>query len=619
MSEEQAGRETGGKDVNGQASQLTASSQPARAARQVMRAVVVAVVFLALGYVVFCWSMGQARIVYLVNGLEIPYVARIDGKEHHMGASTVQKVRVREGDLRVEMVDANTSATLPAETVSIRTSLLKRPFERWTFLVNPDRTALFQVARVFYMNRARVTKPQRALQDKDSEPVASYAGATTLVALRDVDYPFTQAPESIPTHSGSKIVTQKMVTTVAGEAAMTKAAMLNLHIGKAEDRLLEAVTRQHILFHPDDAEYYVVLQRVARPESRIEFLKPLLAKRPVIVVAHRAYQGAMEEAGMSAELEKEYAAFSAAAPGDRDLLYLHGRACADWRAGLELVKKATAGDAPHPQASLYLSSWMLSNGQFSEAADLARKAAATPAWKEKAEGCLLDALILGGQYDDALKLVARLHAGAPVERTMSQIEILCAMGKPDRARDAATSAIQDMMRDLPGFVPERHGNLIMAYLESGLGNAEKFVKHARESGSPELELVAELTSGNLARAEGLAAQYASRNVLRTHLLMFVALSRDGKTSSAQEHLQKALSVLEQGDRTDRAIAATLSGKPAMSPDQLVTAQYERPATKALILTALGLVDKPNREICFSLARKLNSPGSLYYLLLRSVL
>jgi hypothetical protein len=99
--------------------------------------------------------------------------------------------------------------------------------------------------------------------------------------------------------------------------------------------------------------------------------------------------------------------------------------------------------------------------------------------------------------------------------------------------------------------------------------------------------------------------------------LYLSAKAFGNESAAQKHLTAAIDALEKGDYDDKTVAAALKGSPTIPAKDLVRMR-ESVERKVITLAALGLVDAPNREMYFSMARKLNFEPTFPHLLVEKV-
>src|SRR5262249_28049429 len=133
------------------------------------------------------------------NGLERMYVARINGTMYEVPPHNAMKIRVAEGDLKVEITDP---AAVPPETVSIHSSFWTRPFTAPTFVLNPDHTAIIRDSKIFY---AEGTPPP---------PQSNFAGGRALLTFDDIDYAFSDPPRTVSVESSSATVQKRTLAIV---------------------------------------------------------------------------------------------------------------------------------------------------------------------------------------------------------------------------------------------------------------------------------------------------------------------------------------------------------------------------------------------------------------------
>src|SRR6266851_6232264 len=93
---------------------------------------------LLIWYLVAAFQMGKARQVFLVNGLDKPYAALINGREQNLQPRATRSIELPEGEIDIRFAD------LPLAPVQCRieTPFFTRPFTSRTFIINPDQLAI---------------------------------------------------------------------------------------------------------------------------------------------------------------------------------------------------------------------------------------------------------------------------------------------------------------------------------------------------------------------------------------------------------------------------------------------------------------------------------------------
>ena len=85
--------------------------------------------------------------VFVVNGTSLPYVAIIDGSEHHIPAKADLPLDLDEGS---HTINVQNHPEIDPASFKLQTNFWTRPFNHRTFVINPDRAALLYERDVQY-------------------------------------------------------------------------------------------------------------------------------------------------------------------------------------------------------------------------------------------------------------------------------------------------------------------------------------------------------------------------------------------------------------------------------------------------------------------------------------
>jgi tetratricopeptide (TPR) repeat protein len=575
-----------------------------------MKVGAVVVLLAVIAYLAIAWAIGMRRQVFLVSGLDRPYTVRINNDTHTLHAGGVQKVRIPEGQLKIEFVDA--PFPVPPETVNVRTPFFSRPFTSHSIVVNPDRAAVVQKVTAYYVPRSSGrTNP---------DPSISLAAGRALHHYTGIDHPFEDFPERLTTKQRDGQVTRQGLALLRPDQRMQKYYLLLNLITTIGQETAAEIARRHLLLEPEEHEYLAVLQTTATPEQMAQFLRQGLSRRPILMQWHRSYQYMMERTGKHADVEREYDQMLAADPQNKDLMYLAGRAAADLEKNLSLNRKAAEGADACPYALYSLASYHLANGEFPQAVDLVSRAVKLLPKADEIRVYQKHALHAAGRYDELLAVVATEQT-KPFPYSLigftDEAYIHTVRGQAVRAKDA----IDRMSRHLtatagPQYASQQVGHL-QAILDYVKGDVAKFSKALSASDDAPDQFSAHVAANDLAAAEKAVPKLRQVSA-EHHLILYLLASQQAKRDAADKHVNSAIALLEKADRDDRPFAAALKGQPDRPLDQLLRLRGP-PNEKVLRLTALGLRDPAAREKCFALARKLNFDKRFPHLLIKQVL
>jgi Tetratricopeptide repeat len=253
----------------------------AKAAEKFRRFLKVAPVVLLLAvmaYAALAWVMGMRSGVYLVNGLGRSYTVTVNGDTHILDPHGVKKIRVPEGDLKLEIVNAPPGVTA-AETVAVHTPFWRRPFWGGAVAINPDHAAVIEWRRAFYAPSNWGAR----------EPEITYSAGAAAYAFDDVDFAFHELPHSLTAEASSKQLSRTGLSVMTPQRAqmsqVTLLATLSKAIGPA--RAAE-VARRSFLMESGDPAHLEAVEQLLKPAEKAALFRPLLAARPVQMPIHRA-------------------------------------------------------------------------------------------------------------------------------------------------------------------------------------------------------------------------------------------------------------------------------------------------------------------------------------------
>ena len=244
-------------------------------------AIYIAPVLAVLVLTLYCgyaaWK-GRHQEVFLVNGLNQPYTAAINGKSRSLDANSWQKISLVEGDVVVSVADQE--LWIPEHTVRIQTPFISRPFANRTFVLNPDRLALIANEEVLYGENT----DQR-------EPEYQIAVGQLLYEFTGIDYVFQEAPDEVTVENGFAV---RDVLRHVDTSQWTGLEIV--------DELLSfsgpEVTREYLLrrlqLNADSPSCVAGLKNTMTAEEYLELVRSRLDEKPTQVAWHLVYQDTMQ-------------------------------------------------------------------------------------------------------------------------------------------------------------------------------------------------------------------------------------------------------------------------------------------------------------------------------------
>jgi len=560
-------------------------------------------------YVVESLRQAGGRQVHLVSGLSEPCRIEIAGRSVDLPPTGHKAVTIPEGEHDVRVTDAEGNGIgIPQERVTVRTPFLTRPFAEKTFVINPDRMAVVIWEQTVYAAKAGPKDKQNEFKINVGEVLYEFDG---------VDYHFVDFPKQIELPSESARVPKERIFLLEGFQALGGLGIIHDQVGP------EACRRfvKRVIARDANAEMHLQLLRRHLGDGKyIEFMKPCLAERPLLVNWHRAYQIAVEATRPEHDLAAEYRKIIDAEGETPDGLYLLARVTVDPEESERLNQKAAKAAGPSAYALNSLAYARLSNGRFEESLEFARKALAILPGRtifEHVEGASLRAL---RRHAEALKLLrAQGATGSGLDViTAEELGLLVATGQEDAARKriAASCAALAKRGAPPEFVTQYRNSIhaVLHYQSGREKEAAGLFAKADDAGGRASGL---LSTGRTAEAAKLLEGDAEVP-FRWHLLVYIAAASGGDDETAAKHLGLAVGKMRKGGQQAREFAEYLAGERTPEVDRAL-GLVVHPEEKRVLIAAMGVRYPRDRGKYFDLARKLNFDIHFPHLLLKRIL
>jgi tetratricopeptide (TPR) repeat protein len=544
------------------------------------------IVTAAVGYAWAAISAGEHRLVYVVNGLNSDYDVQVGDRTVHLPARGLQRVRIEEGVVPVKVL--TTSLGIPDQTVAVQTPLWSRPFLDRTFVINPDQVALVVWESVPYSEHPTSAASQLTLHLDQ-----------TLHEFRGIDYEFQPFPPTIDLPSGGAVEYRTAVSASPDLDAASLFGWVGPEIGY--DKLLTHA-RRVVSIDPENSDCFVVVRALTPPEELLDFLKPLLARRPAAVEAHRAYQQTVQLTAPDVDLAAEYRAYHQQFPDDAGFTYLLARVITAADEAEALYKEALATKLPAPRAAAALAFAYLGEGRFAEAMDMVEQAQQAMPYASDVTILREQILLANGRYLDLLQQSQYMQ---PEEETpaWALAEKACLHERLNDAHEA--NRIIQTARALaePAEADEldRVGVAELAYMR---GDTAEYVRLMSRFDDPDAKMRVALTRGQIDEAMSLLSDSAFENDTVTELLVAIAAASRGDEAAAGQARGLAAAALEDGDADERRAAGWLTGRTTPRGDEALRIALDVPRKSALLVT-LGQMDAQRRDECFALARRLS--------------
>ena len=471
-------------------------------------------------------------------------------------------------------------------------------FDRWmkspVWVINVGGANAYERHTVFYAVNPQPTQVELLVGER-------------FLALPHVDDAFTLPPAQMQVKSRNQTRTRVHITRSqvpvddAFQYALSTGSAHGLDYGEA-----------NLLIRPNDAgllRAYVAVCAAGPHADRAEaFLRSGLARRPVEVEWHRAYQ----ELGRGAEREQalivEYDAALHAEPQNAALLYLRGRIATNRQEGLDLFQRAAKADAALPWPWRALAYDAASRGAWEECLLLLGRAPesdmADPSiarlWHEARLGTG-DLAALEAEYRQQL---AAQDPAAAAPTLIHLCDVLAAEGKIDDARQALADWGNRAVVQYPQDQGLRFVRLMTYYM---LGDFDTLTQEAAslpQDVTSYLRLETALALGRMEEVPQNDPLVGAPEQAWSALELALAYQLAGDAARSEEWTSKACEKLEQQDADARRAAALLraADPPTLEALDDVAADARNKALLAAVLVA-KFADR-HAELTV-LARKLN--------------
>lgn len=559
-------------------------------------------VLLTLAFVIYTISafvIGLTREVYLVNGLDIPYTIDLNGDSKTLQPMSKQVIRLQEGTIKVSIKDLNTEdKNLSSE---IKTPFWTRPFNKSIFIMNPDKAAVLLWQETQYEKY-----PEANL---DYEPPYQYYAGEFFYKFDSVDYLFEDFPKTITTSEGRKIKkTQLIQLNKEAIASNYSYIFQNLEPNEAK-----AYAKASIMQGTDEEVTIYTLMAAFHDDSNLDFLKPLLAERPVRINLHRAYQQHMEMYNPSYDLEGEYSQYLEKEKNNKDLYYLLSRILDDSAKAEDLLIKSVEGSNPCAFGYYGLGYKRLAEAQFDDALTFLQKAVEALPEQISFRSVLYSTLLAKGEFDSLLLEYKAEQDNNPFNIELAAEEVRLHMCKGDS--ESAQKVISEYVASI-GEVHKENAQISRDYLEGVFAYCSNDeTTYAEKIGKikvPEFEFQNAFIKGEYDKASAIAKD----NGLDGYNQLMLYLAQDNP-EDASRYLANAIESFRSGDKTERVLADYLSGDKNFAVDEVKSIVIP-PETKCIAMAAFGKLKPDHSKELFSLAQKLNYNKKFPYIFISKV-
>jgi tetratricopeptide (TPR) repeat protein len=361
--------------------------------------------------------------------------------------------------------------------------------------------------------------------------------------------------------------------------------------------------------HPEDADALSDYADLGDPKRVEDFLRAGLARRPVQIQWHRYYQNLHNSAAWHSRLAAEYDSMLKAEPNNSALLYLRGRIMPGAAEAESYYHKAIEADPKNPYPNYALGHHHTTRGDWAGARPFfARAVELQPANQEFISALATCRLALQEYVDLEKEFRDRLKRDS---RNLSVAEQLVDVLAAQNRNAEASALVSPFSRAVSGLGTTTAGAYTtelrrhMLYSTGDLAGLTADAHADRSPGGRRAYFCALVEQGKLDEATHIHPIDEAKMVDPYHFLAVgLGWTAAGSPEKASPWFQKGIDLLAGNSAEDALAAALLSGKQEPtreSLDQLTQAAKG----KAILLTAMGVLQPGHRTDLFAGARILN--------------
>lgn len=545
---------------------------------------VVVVILVAAGASFLLYQQTQRADVYLVNGIDRAYTVRIADETHHLAPLATTEITIpRRAELIAEASEQELGWPATVD-ITMATNFWSALFEKRTYVINPDRTAVI----IWEQTEYRVDPFER------ENPTRVHIGRG-LHTFDNLHYIFKEFPDEITLSSGQSAERRDRIWRFF-DAEPSSAYGAALDEGRRGDAIAYLVA--WLRANPEDDATLAFASGVVPPKEFFALARPHLDTRPLEMEWHRVYQTAQERAGAADELRDDYRILLDAEPDNSDLRYLLARVTPDADAAERLLRTAAESDPPSAYSIHSLAYQRITEARFEEGLTLARRAR-----KLEPDIALFtyaedEALLALRRFDDSIEQAEAAIADNPYDGNTNAhaVRLFVAAGQPERAQQTIDTFTA--LLDKESGEAELWRNYLGALVALASGEWKRFQEGIGTIDEPRSQYQAALLAGDMAQA--LSSLEAAENSPYDHLILYIAMRRANEPELAHKELQTAIEALSEGTMEERSAARCLSGE---APRATILRLALQPDGKAVVLAAL--VTQSGNARLRALARKLN--------------
>lgn len=563
-------------------------------------------------------SLAMSRDIFLVNGLNKPYTAVINGTEFPLAEMEFKTISIPEGNLSISVKEKELK--IPDTTYSIKTSYWTRPFSDKCFVINPDQAGLIVRENLYYAENID-KHPQMKPED-----FVFFAGQPGY-EFSSIDYPFEDPPEEILIKSNMTKRSSLYVEEYPGFLVMANA--FNPQLAKIIRSPSNLETYQKFIdlklgYEPEDASTLVSISTIFPEEQATQILTDYRDNNLDMLTYHKYYIEHKKRKSSQDEVEKEYAALLEKHPDNMNIKFCLSNLVSDSSEKIQILESIRKEHPEFKEATVELGRTYSLRGRFDESLELL-----IPYKKEFTEDPSLEyeftrCLFASGKYKE---LVDFYQNESKVESLDSVDIYLNTAYYLVHGREKTEQYLQSLFDNEygPGKEYEEDREYGISTLER-LKNRwhyidkdyENYIKNLKEEDKYLLsEFDIELMKNNVDMAakhvnakekEMDAADSEMRtyhNVHRGRLLLYLYYTQLGDKEKAKEQFQKFMQTPEGDYSSFTGFVELVKKNPKeINPEDLLKLDMD-PEEKRIVFAAVGTLLPENKKSCFELASKFN--------------
>jgi len=528
-----------------------------------------------LVYLACAFAAGNARTLYLTNGLAHAYQVHLAGQSYSVPPHSYVAVTLAEG--RYDLTVTGQNVFVEPQSFTLETPFFARPFGSPTFLLNPDRAAVIIYETHIY-SESGIKSP----------PADAHTGEL-FYQFSHIDYVFEESPPSLSVQDTHQSINKYRIDILRKVNANT---VLNLS-DKPGPQVAADFVKRHLVEDPTDLAFLNHINMLP-PQESLEILRSHLDIRPIDIEWHRSYQDMALSQDPGPHVREQYAPLVAKEPNSGPLLYLLGRVTDDRAQARTLFTRATQAHPPVSYAYHALAFDHFAAAEFPQAVDLWKRAIALDPTNDTLLIYYEESLVAVNRLDEALAISHQLQARTPAKDNFvgyfhyvsNDVGLLAHARRFAEAREAIETAVT-ALGTKENTKPIR--DTLESVIAYNSGDAAGYLRLTASDKSEQARFTAALMTNQLPEASAilLPATPNPKNAMAPdyQLLFYAVAQAAGRADLATKHLDHLVVEYRKGGPDLQKIANWLAGTvPTLDDTRDLSIP---PKSKAILLAALA--------------------------------